>query len=96
MLVDWGATIHLVWGDEPFVSPWENVVGEFAGVRPPAVTVGTEAKKTTLLEGAKAHVLLGGVVSVDSVRAPIDHCVHLRTFSLRAERGAVGFRVLVD
>lgn len=38
-MVDWGATRHLVWGDEPFVTPREDVIGKFAVVYPPAIAI---------------------------------------------------------
>lgn len=50
MLVDWRAAIHLVRGDQPFVSPGKDEVGEFAGVGPPRIAIIAEAEEAALLE----------------------------------------------
>lgn len=42
MLVDRRATSHLVGSDQPFISPWEEVVGELTPMGPPTVPVDTE------------------------------------------------------
>src|SRR5882724_2004421 len=79
VLVDRGAAVHLVRGDEPFVAPGEDVVGEFAAVGPPAISIIPKAEKAALLEGAKALVLLRGEVGVAGELAPVNEGVHSRS-----------------
>ncbi len=43
MLIDGRAPSHRVWGDEPFISAWEDIVGKFSGVNPPGIAVNAEA-----------------------------------------------------
>src|SRR5882724_6205920 len=76
VLVDGGAAVHLVRGDEPFVTPGEDVVGEFAAMGPPRVAVVAKAEEVALLEGTKALVLLRGEVGVTGEFSPVDEGVH--------------------
>src|SRR5882724_7657083 len=79
VLVDGGAAVHLVRGDEPFVTAGEDVVGKFSAVGPPAVAVVSETEEAALLKRAQALVLLRGEVSVTREGAPVDKGVHTRS-----------------
>ncbi len=77
MLVDGGATVHLVRGDEPFVAPGEDEISELATVSPPAVSIISQTQKAALLKGTQALVLLRGEIGVAGELTPVSEGVHL-------------------
>src|SRR5712675_731142 len=81
MLIDRGPTILLVLRDQPFVSPWENEVGEFARVGPPAIAIIAEPEKATLLELAQAKVGLRDILLIEAGEALGSEGTHLMILS---------------
>src|SRR6266404_6177356 len=57
MLIDRRASGHLIWGHDPFVSPWEEVIGQFSPVSPPRISIYPEADQATF--GVAPELVIG-------------------------------------
>src|SRR6266705_6027031 len=96
MLIDRRATVLLVLGDQPFVSPGKDIISEFARVGPPGIAVIAEAEKPPLLEPAQAQVLLGYVLFIESRKALSGKGTHLTPIGLSSLIGSFTYSSVVS